>query len=210
MNPISSWPTPTPPSQDTSLDDLFAGYLNPNQNADFSFASTPSISPIVHPTPANFANLNNSHLNSLLQQKRSPNTSRTSSVPSPSSQSTASSEPLLGTPKDASGSPSFDHSVSPNDPNIDPTHDAKSQGCPLTRSALIQRIADAGASPFAPVGLQKTSELNAGPVVSCAGSKFPRTTLSDKNVEVLKAWRSITSNPAFKVSFDQLVSLIVI
>jgi len=35
-------------------------------------------------------------------------------------------------------------------------------------------------------------------MVMCRGSSFPKTEQSEKNVEVLSAWRSITSNPQFK------------
>lgn len=81
----------------------------------------------------------------------------------------------------------------------------KKTGCPKTKSELVQRIAAAGASPFAPSILQKSSDNNMGSMVSCAGSKFPRTAQSDKNVEVLSAWRSITSDPMFKVSFNLIL-----
>lgn len=210
MNTMS-WPTPTPPSQDASIDDLFAGYLNPNQNIDFSspFASTSSISPITHQATintANFANLNSSHLSSLSLQKGSSHASRTSSIPSPSSQSTASSEPSLRTPKEnssASASPKSDHPVGVNDPSFDQVLHDKTQ-CPKTKLELTRRIAEAGASPFARSGVQKSSEPGAGPMVNCVGSKFPRTAQNDKNVEVLKAWRSITSNPVFKVGLGLL------
>ena len=39
------------------------------------------------------------------------------------------------------------------------------------------------------------------PMVMCRGSSFPKTEKSDKNIEVLSAWRTITSNPKFKVRF---------
>ncbi|KAM5542187.1 hypothetical protein V8D89_004060 [Ganoderma adspersum] len=60
----------------------------------------------------------------------------------------------------------------------------------------------AGAScemPFAPF-LRKAAGENGGtPFVMCKGSSFPKTAKSDKNIEVLTAWRTITSNPQFKV-----------
>jgi AP-1-like factor len=68
------------------------------------------------------------------------------------------------------------------------------QGCPKTKGDLVKRIVEAGPSPFAPQ-LRKSSD---GAVISCEGTSFPKTQLSDKNVEVLKAWRTITSNPQFK------------
>jgi len=35
-------------------------------------------------------------------------------------------------------------------------------------------------------------------MVMCRGSSFPKTEQNDENIEVLSAWRSITSNPQFK------------
>ncbi|PIL30729.1 transcription factor [Ganoderma sinense ZZ0214-1] len=53
--------------------------------------------------------------------------------------------------------------------------------------------------PFAPF-LRKAAGENGGtPFVMCKGSSFPKTAKSDKNIEVLTAWRTITSNPQFKV-----------
>ncbi|KAF9451755.1 hypothetical protein P691DRAFT_319034 [Macrolepiota fuliginosa MF-IS2] len=196
LNSMNTWPTPTPPTQDTtSLDDLFAGYLNPNQNADFSFAATPSMSPVTHQMAmnnTNFGNIGNNSLNPFLH-KPALGISRTSSMSSPSSQSTASSD-LLNTPKEnqsisLASSPESDH-------HSDTVHHKST--CPKTKTELAQRIAEAGASPFAPPGLKKSSDQTMGTVISCAGSKFPRTAKSDKNVEVLSAWKTITSNPVFK------------
>jgi len=42
-------------------------------------------------------------------------------------------------------------------------------------------------------------EQDMGMMVSCAGSKLPRTEKNERNVEVLSAWRTITSNPKVKV-----------
>ena len=53
--------------------------------------------------------------------------------------------------------------------------------------------------PFAPFLKKAVDDNGAGPIVMCKGSSFPRTEKSDKNVEVLTAWRTITSNPQFKV-----------
>ena len=56
--------------------------------------------------------------------------------------------------------------------------------------------------PFAPFLKKAVDDNGTGPIVMCKGSSFPRTEKSDKNVEVLTAWRSITSNPQFKVGHD--------
>lgn len=189
------WPLPTPLTQDPSLDDLFAGYLNPNQSTDLSFTPA-SISPVAHQATVNtpnLAHLKDNHLSSLPQQKRSSNTGLASSESSSTSPTATSSMPLY-THKEspASGSPSADI----NDPSIEVAHDKTR--CPRTKSELVQKIADAGLSPFAPAKVQKM-EQDMGMMVSCAGSKFPRTEKNERNVEVLSAWRTITSNPKVKV-----------
>ena len=54
-------------------------------------------------------------------------------------------------------------------------------------------------APFAPFLRKATGEDGGTPFVMCRGSSFPKTQKSDKNIEVLTAWRTITSNPQFKV-----------
>ena len=114
------------------------------------------------------------------------NSSSSSSVSSASSPSD-----LLRTPKS----------------DTDPHHKTE---CPKTRDACQKAIEAEGPSPFAPptppsntnnlsAALKKTLDTNSTPIISCSGSKFPKTQQSDKNVEVLTAWRNITSNPKFKV-----------
>lgn len=82
-------------------------------------------------------------------------------------------------------------------------------GCPRTKAELSKMIDQTGPSAFVEEGascalpiapfLRKANDAGAGPIVMCKGSSFPKTEKSDKNVEVLAAWRSITSNPQFKV-----------
>lgn len=94
------------------------------------------------------------------------------------------------------------------------------RGCPTTREQLSERINEAGLSPFvqspptsvtSPTaekcetgtqGFLKKSVKEQPPMVMCRGSSFPKTLQSEKNVEVLSAWRSITSNPQFKVTWS--------
>ncbi|KAI0757591.1 hypothetical protein C8Q80DRAFT_1265487 [Daedaleopsis nitida] len=52
--------------------------------------------------------------------------------------------------------------------------------------------------PFAPFLRKSHAEDGVTPFVMCRGSSFPKTQKSDKNIEVLTAWRTITSNPQFK------------
>jgi len=75
--------------------------------------------------------------------------------------------------------------------------------CPKTKADFAKRITEEGASPFAPTNkpvptVRKNVDAVHGSVVMCQGSNFPQTEQSDKNVEVLAAWRTITSNPRFK------------
>lgn len=79
--------------------------------------------------------------------------------------------------------------------------------CPKTKEELAKHIAEAGNSafatcemPMAPFLRKAVADETGGPMIMCKGSSFPSTEKSDKNVEVLAAWRSITSNPQFKVS----------
>jgi AP-1-like factor len=107
--------------------------------------------------------------------------STSTSVSSP-----ASNFSLFNTPKDSSAS-----------------EEDSGEGCPKTREEAARRIAAEGNSPFAPAPPQPTvrkgSDGGSGPVVTCKGSVFPATEENDQNIEVLSAWRSIRSNPKFKV-----------
>lgn len=71
--------------------------------------------------------------------------------------------------------------------------------CPKTKKEFEKKIQNEGASPFAPATLRKSSDGVLGTMIACAGSNFPKTAKSDKNVEVLSAWRSIRADPKFKV-----------
>ncbi|KJA25920.1 hypothetical protein HYPSUDRAFT_338771 [Hypholoma sublateritium FD-334 SS-4] len=70
--------------------------------------------------------------------------------------------------------------------------------CPKTKKDFEKKIQTEGASPFAPATLRKSSDGVLGTMIACAGSNFPKTAKSDKNVEVLSAWRSIRADPKFK------------
>ena len=68
-------------------------------------------------------------------------------------------------------------------------------GCP--KAKLKEIIASADPSPFIMHGVATTT-----PAVPCPESgKLPKTIKSDKNVEMLTAWNSITSDPKYKVRF---------
>ena len=68
-----------------------------------------------------------------------------------------------------------------------------------SRSKMLEElISNGGPSPFATGALQGAPESSI--TISCGeGAAFPKTIKSDKNIEVLTAWKSITSDPKFKV-----------
>lgn len=61
---------------------------------------------------------------------------------------------------------------------------------------LEELISSGGPSPFA------TAPETAITIPCSEGAAFPKTIKSDKNIEVLTAWKSITSDPKFKVCFS--------
>ncbi|TFY50226.1 hypothetical protein EVJ58_g11136, partial [Rhodofomes roseus] len=81
----------------------------------------------------------------------------------------------------------------------------KTEQCPKTKEDMAKHIVEQGNSafaqcemPMAPFLRKAVADETGGPMIMCKGSSFPPTEKSDKNVEVLTAWRSITSNPQFK------------
>lgn len=177
MNNLESW-TPDnghSASMDTSLDQLFGGnYIGSNPGSvDFHAlllsSPHPSISPVSH-------------------------ASLKASTPSSSGSSPASAT-------DANGKGAVNGSTGGN-------IEHNTEECPRTKAELSKMIEKSGSSafveeescalPIAPF-LHKSTDSDSGPIVMCKGSSFPKTEQSDKNVEVLAAWRSITSNPQFKV-----------
>jgi AP-1-like factor len=108
------------------------------------------------------------------------------------------------TPPSSNTSPSFESSDGPS-----PTAGSRSNtdGCPKTRAQLEQRIQAEGSSMFAPPPQEevKPQIFRApagpdGPMVMCKGATFPPTEKSDRNIDVMTAWRSITTHPQFRAS----------
>lgn len=89
-----------------------------------------------------------------------------------------------------------------------------SDGCPKTKAELEKHISNAGSSMFAPPApadppaVRKSTLPDTGaPMIMCKGATFPPTEVSDDNIEVLSAWRSITSHPKFKTSVRPFLCL---
>jgi AP-1-like transcription factor len=163
-------------SQAASLDELFAGNI-------FGPQSPMSLNALIKSSVTSPVNSATSALSPITLQ----------SVPSPSNGPSSNS------------SPSFESS----DGSSPPAGSGSHRDCPKTRAQMEQHIQASGSSIFAPPPPQEKEPQNLtfkapagadGPVVICQGATFPRTEKSDKNIEVLAAWESITSHPHFIAS----------
>jgi AP-1-like factor len=123
---------------------------------------------------------------------------------SPTSLMSSPASTDLSSPPSSTGSPAVEHQQ----------HGAS---CPRTKAEFAARIASEMTSPFtttspsasaAPspsangtpsAAIKKTHDtVSGGAQITCAGSVFPQTEKSPMNIEVLAAWRDITSDPKFK------------
>ncbi|KAI0252656.1 hypothetical protein BJV78DRAFT_1200196 [Lactifluus subvellereus] len=115
--------------------------------------------------------------------------------------------PPTGPSSSSISSPSFESSDGSSPPAGSGSH--PHGDCPKTRAQMEQHIQASGSSIFAPPPPQENEPRSPaftmpagadGPMVICKGATFPRTEKSDKNIEVLTAWRNIMSHPNFKAS----------
>lgn len=166
--------------QPGSVDELFGGHIFGSQSPlNFNvLMKSPATSPI---TAAGSA------LSPVIHQSIHTLSTGPSSNNSPVFESTEGSSPAPGTS---------------NNPHTD---------CPITRAQMEKHIQAQGSSIFAPSPPQpeeneeRSQVFRApagadGPMIMCKDATFPMTEKSDKNIEVLTAWRSITSHPNFKAS----------
>lgn len=96
-------------------------------------------------------------------------------------------------------------SMRPQSGGLYQTNDPSGESCQrLTKESLMASIQGQSPGDETTVGpnggfVRKMTD-GTGSIVMCKGSSFPKTEKSDRNIEVLTAWRTITSNPQFKVS----------
>ena len=100
--------------------------------------------------------------------------------------------------------PDHQSSMRPQSAGLYQTNDPAGESCQrLTKETLMDSIqsqtAGTDETTVGPNGgfVRKMTD-GAGSMVMCKGSSFPKTEKSDRNIEVLTAWRTITSNPQFK------------
>ncbi len=111
----------------------------------------------------------------------------------------------LSTPPSSNNSTAFESSEASSPASVSHSE------CPKTRAQMEQHIQAEGSSIFAPPPPQPQEQEQRGqvfrapagadgPMIMCKDATFPKTEKSDKNVEVLTAWRNITTHPNFKAS----------
>ncbi|KAG1746812.1 hypothetical protein EDB19DRAFT_325726 [Suillus lakei] len=188
--------------QNHSLDELFGGtFMNSQGPVDFSTLMksppAPTLSPVTH---ANGNGNAQSPPSSISSQNSVASPLSAHPLSSPSSASTSNGQsPFSWTMsrQDAESPPSASEPAS----NVNPG--GPLSRCP-TREDVAKHIAVSGdspftSSPFTQPTVRKTSDFSqGGNMVSCEGSQFPKTKESPANIDVLKAWRTITSHPQFK------------
>lgn len=190
------------PSPSASTDN---GSSNPNLSGNSPFNFDLSSLTAWPPAQAN----GQENLDDLFQGYLSPaNNFGFASPPSndsPVLHTTKPSGPLhITSSKSSPSSSSTDAIFTPRESAATPDSDADGQvhdttRCPKTKSELARRIAEQGQSAFTS-GIQKSQDNVLGSIITCQGSvSFPKTQRRPENVEALAAWRSITSNPKFKV-----------
>ncbi|KAG2160228.1 uncharacterized protein EDB93DRAFT_1114156 [Suillus bovinus] len=187
--------------QNHSLDELFGGtFMNGQGPVDFSTLMksppAPTGSPVTHANGNGNGNAQ-SPSSSISSQSSMASPLSAHPAPSPSSASTSNGQsPFSWTMsrQDAESPPSASEPSS----NINPG------GPIISREDIAKHIVASGDSPFtsppfSQPTVRKTSDFSqGGSMISCEGSQFPKTKESPANIDVLKAWRTITSHPQFK------------
>lgn len=188
--------------QNHSLDELFGEtFMNGQGSVDFNTLikspPAPTISPVTH---ANGNGNAQSPPSSISSQNSVASPLSANPLSPPSSASTSNGQsPFSWTMsrQDAESPPSASETASNVNPGV------SMPLCP-TREDIAKHIAASGDSPFTspqftPPTLRKTGDFSqGGNMISCEGSRFPKTKESPANIDVLKAWRTITSHPQFK------------
>ncbi|KAI9445490.1 hypothetical protein H4582DRAFT_1806591 [Lactarius indigo] len=161
-----------------SLDELFGGHIFDTQspiNFNVLMKSTAAspISPVIA-----------SSLSPVVHQSVHTSPAASSSNSSPPFESSDGSSPAAGSRSNA-------------------------DTCPKTRAQMEQQIHAEGSSMFAPPPPQEQETQSHifrapagadGPMMVCKGAAFPPTEKNEHNIDVVTAWRNITSHPHFRAS----------
>lgn len=210
---FNSPPFTTATSSAGGLDEMFGGGAFGSEGLVDHHALThlgrqSSISPVVHQrSPPTVGGFNNA-LSHPAMNSSSSSLSSASAYFSSTPPSTSGSE--AQTPADP---PLFNEN---GDPNRCPRNNVEAK-------LLIEKSAPSMFAPPATTSKSGSSSKGSSPsasgnqdsapstihkiadgVVACEGTALQKTEKSDKNVEVLHAWRHITSNPNFKVGISVL------
>ncbi|KAL1738233.1 hypothetical protein HDZ31DRAFT_51305, partial [Schizophyllum fasciatum] len=207
-------------SDTANLDELFAGYLSQNQSP-LDFAAMMGGSP-----PANGA----THTGGAATGTGNGNASSISISPIIHNYTPAalrSNASLSATPGTASSSPTTPPELEHNKSECPRTkaefqkhsealgESAFTAGSPGSASASSSSVGAteaedacaAGEACASPSTVVNNLRKGVDGTIMCKGTQFPKTEKSDKNIEVLKAWRTITNSPLYKdVDINELCS----
>ncbi|KAH7908207.1 hypothetical protein BJ138DRAFT_1128641 [Hygrophoropsis aurantiaca] len=181
------------------LDELFGGNFMGNQGPlDFSVLMKSPVAGGL--SPVSHANGHSPQLPHLHNSISSPHNSIPSSQKNMTSPQNSLSPPSSASTSNGQSPFSWTMSRSEESPPSASESSERPWTC-INRAQAERYITESGESPFtrdnAAPALRKTSDFQ-GNIVACEGANFPRTEQRPENVEVLKAWRTITSNPHFK------------
>lgn len=217
----SSTANSPPTSGIDSLDQLFGGFNGAQSPVDFSAllrSSPSSVSPVSHTGLRSTSASSSNSPASTNSAAGSPvsNASSHTSYPGSSSGEPKTREECAARIAAEGQSPFVQQHTPPQLPHTSaaffststagspaqssPTI-ANGESCPkMTREALLAQIKQGAEDSVGPNGgfVRKTSDGN-NSMIMCKGSSFPKTEKSERNIEVLTAWRSIMQNPQFKV-----------
>ena len=185
-------------------------------SSDLSNSSAPPSNPFLT-SPFNF------DMNSMSTWSPAPTTSQDSqlddlftgylSVMNPTDYSMPSQSSTSASPVTHHVATSFRPSTSQTSSSLTPAAPQSNQSSPdnplsvsngdsgrLHKGTTCKKLITSGdPSPFAPGALRRGNESATLAFPCSEGAKFPKTVKSDQNIEVLTAWKNITSDPKFKV-----------
>lgn len=210
MQSFSAWTTAhaAPSPGRTALESLFGGFQGSQPSVDFQalLESPPSaVSPVAHagvrsnPSSPPSSNTAPEATHPLLTpgHDKCPKTKEeVSRMIERQGQSVFVESPPASTPPQST-------------PSYQPTSEPVGDSCTrLTADSLMASVDKTSSQSEETVvgpngGFVKKMSDGTGSIVMCKGSSFPKTEKSERNIEVLTAWRTITSNPQFKVCFSR-------
>ncbi|TRM62927.1 hypothetical protein BD626DRAFT_43238 [Schizophyllum amplum] len=215
-------------SDSANLDDLFAGYLSQGSgpvdinvmlatspptngngngsNGNGGGSSITGISPVIHNyTPAALRS-NSSISTPAATHSASPVDSVSIRTP-PEQSSGDSTQHIPGNECPRTKAEFQKHSEELGESAFTSPSPSSAFTSPPPTSAAEDAALASGEACSTPMGVVNNLRKGMDGTIMCKGTQFPKTEKSDKNIEVLKAWRTITNSPLYKdVDINELCS----